>query len=183
MYTAPSGGDCQRGSHVSVQLTWSVHAWPSCKQDRWFGRYYPMKFQIIISSKSWIFFECDNHLQNISNMQHSPPLSPLSPPLSPLFFSPSLSLPLSTLSIQQVEPFLCDCVSISKRIAQAIEPFSQELHEPKNLEETEKVLHKHQLKKRRTFDKLQIDQLTTEGLMINRLIKQESEERYYLTLM
>lgn len=92
-------------------------------------------------------------------------------------------MPSLSLSIQQVEPFLCDCVSISKRIAQAIEPFSRELHEPRNLEETEKVLHKHQLKKRRTFDKLQIDQLATEGLKINRLIKQESEERYYLTLM
>ena len=49
---------------------------------------------------------------------------------------------------------------------------------PKNLEETEVVLKKHQLKKRRTIDQLQIDQLTSEGLKINKLIKQESEERY-----
>lgn len=108
--------------------------------------------------------------QNISNLQELN-----------LIFLPSPSPP--PLSIQQVEPFLCDCVTISKCLAQAIEPFSQEICETKNLEETEKVLHKHKLKKRRTYDRLQIDQLTTEGLKINRLIKQESEERYYLTLM
>jgi hypothetical protein len=77
----------------------------------------------------------------------------------------------------QVEPFLCDCVSISKRLAQAFAPFTKDDQPPKSLKETEEVLKKHQLKKRRTIDKLQIDQLTTEGLKINRLIKQESEER------
>ena len=69
-------------------------------------------------------------------------------------------------------------MSISKLLAQAIAPFSQDMQTPKNLEETEVVLKKHQLKKRRTIDQLQIDQLTSEGLKINKLIKQESEERY-----
>ena len=84
----------------------------------------------------------------------------------------------SPLFPQQVEPFLCDCVSISKLLAQAIAPFTQDMQTPTNLEETKKVLKKHQLKKRRTIDQLQIDELTSQGLKINKLIKQESEERY-----
>ena len=51
------------------------------------------------------------------------------------------------------------------------------MQQPKSLEETEAVLKTHKLKRKRTIDQLQIDQLTTEGLKINRLIKQESEER------
>ncbi|CAI8057657.1 Kalirin, partial [Geodia barretti] len=77
----------------------------------------------------------------------------------------------------QVEPFLCDCVSISKLLAQAIAPFTKDMETPTNLEETKEVLKKHQLKKRRTIDQLQIDELTSQGLKINKLIKQESEER------
>ena len=51
------------------------------------------------------------------------------------------------------------------------------MQQPKSLEETKAVLKTHKLKRKRTIDQLQIDQLTTEGLKINRLIKQESEER------
>ena len=79
-----------------------------------------------------------------------------------------------------MEPFLCDCVTISKRLAQAIAPFSNDTQKPKTLEETQKVLKKHQLKKKRTFDELQISALTTEGLKIHKLIRQESEERCVL---
>ena len=60
---------------------------------------------------------------------------------------------------------------------QAIEPLSRDIQRPKSLEETHKVLKKHQLKKRRTFDELHISELATEGLKINKLMKQESEER------
>ena len=98
-------------------------------------------------------------------------------PLSSLhFYSPSFSIS----PLQQVEPFLCDCVSISKLLAQAIAPFTKDMETPTNLEETKEVLKKHQLKKRRTIDQLQIDELTSQGLKINKLIKQESEERYTL---
>lgn len=177
MYTAPLAGDCQKRllclclvNMASLCLVWlytgSGILGGTCVKDHTFSSSLTYFLSVIITGRLSRICSSKPVSFHFSNVCPLPPLPPFLLSLSPS---------------QQVEPFLCDCVTISKRLAQAIEPFSKELREPKNLEETEKVLHKHQLKKRRTYDKLHIDQLTTEGLKINRLIKQESEERYYLT--
>ena len=82
-----------------------------------------------------------------------------------------LSLSLS-LSLQQVEPFICDCVSISKRLSAAIEPFSEE-KVPRNIKEAEESLNKHKLIRRETFESLHMDELASEGVLINRRLSEE----------
>ena len=77
-----------------------------------------------------------------------------------------------------MEPFLCDCISISKRLARAIEPFTSE-EVPSTIQDAEQSIHKHKLTKRKTLDSLHIDDLTSEGERINehmQIQKQESKE-------
>ena len=72
--------------------------------------------------------------------------------------------------LQQVEPFLCDCISISKRLARAIEPFTEE-SVPHSIEEAEKSIKKNRLVRRKTLEALHIDELATEGSRINEHMK------------
>lgn len=65
-----------------------------------------------------------------------------------------------------MEPFICDCISISKRLAKAIDPFTLE-EMPANIEEAKKSITKHKLERRRTLDSLHMDELSDEGEKIN----------------
>ena len=66
-----------------------------------------------------------------------------------------------------MEPFLCDCISISKRLASVIEPFTSEGEEPSSIEEAEQSLYKHRLIRRKTLEVLHIDELANEGNRID----------------
>lgn len=68
--------------------------------------------------------------------------------------------------LQQVEPFLCDCISISKHLARAIEPFTDS-EVPETIEDVKQSIHKHKMVRRKTLDELHIDELTSEGSRIN----------------
>ncbi len=68
--------------------------------------------------------------------------------------------------MQQVEPFLCDCISVSKHLARAIEPFTDS-EVPETIEDVKQSIHKHKMVRRKTFDELHIDELTSEGSRIN----------------
>lgn len=72
--------------------------------------------------------------------------------------------------VQQVEPFLCDCISVSKRLARAIEPFTEEAM-PQTIKEAEESIHKSRLVRRKTLDALHIDDLADEGSRINAHMK------------
>ena len=72
---------------------------------------------------------------------------------------------------QQVEPFICDCISVSKHLANAIEPFTQE-DVPETIQEAEESLNIHKLTRQKTLDSLHIEDLTTEGEKINERMKQ-----------
>lgn len=71
---------------------------------------------------------------------------------------------------QQVEPFLCDCISISKRLARAIEPFTED-STPQTIKEAEESIKKNRLVRRKTLDALHIDELASEGSRINEHMK------------
>ena len=68
--------------------------------------------------------------------------------------------------LQQVEPFLCDCISISKRLARAVEPFTDD-NTPESVEQAEESLQKHHLIRRKTLEVLHIDDLASEGTRID----------------
>lgn len=72
--------------------------------------------------------------------------------------------------IQQVEPFLCDCISISKRLARAIEPFTDD-YIPETIQEAEESIQKNKLVRRKTLEALHIDELACEGSRINSHMK------------
>lgn len=74
-----------------------------------------------------------------------------------------------------MEPFICDCVSISKVLARAIEPFTI-AEVPQTIEEAEDSISKHHLKRRRTLDTLHVDDLTLEGEKIGKRMQQQSLE-------
>ena len=74
------------------------------------------------------------------------------------------------LFAQQVEPFLCDCISVSKRLARAIEPFTEE-SVPQTIKEAEESIKKNRLVRRKTLEALHIDELSSEGLRINEHMK------------
>ena len=65
-----------------------------------------------------------------------------------------------------MEPFLCDCISISKRLARAIEPFTEDTA-PATIEQAEESLQKHRLVRRKTLEVLHIDELESEGSRID----------------
>ena len=65
-----------------------------------------------------------------------------------------------------MEPFLCDCISISKRLARAVEPFTEN-PAPNSIEQAEESLHKHRLIRRKTLEVLHIDDLASEGSRID----------------
>ena len=65
-----------------------------------------------------------------------------------------------------MEPFLCDCISVSKYLARAIEPFTED-SVPDSVEEVEESIQQHHLMRRKTLDSLHIDQLTSEGSHID----------------
>lgn len=69
-----------------------------------------------------------------------------------------------------MEPFLCDCISVSKRLARAIEPFTEE-SVPHTIKEAEESIQKNKLVRRKTLDTLHIDELATEGSRINEHMK------------
>ena len=72
--------------------------------------------------------------------------------------------------VQQVEPFLCDCISVSKRLARAIEPFTED-SVPHTIEEAEQSIKKNRLVRRKTLEALHIDELASEGSRINQHMK------------
>ncbi len=74
-----------------------------------------------------------------------------------------------------MEPFICDCISISKHLALAIEPFTAE-EVPRTIEEAEDSISKHQLTRRKTLDILHVDDLTTEGEKISDRMQKHSPE-------
>ena len=67
---------------------------------------------------------------------------------------------------QQVEPFLRDCISISKHLARAIEPFTDD-KVPETVEDAEHSIYTHKLVRRKTLDDLHIDEFTSEGSRLN----------------
>lgn len=79
------------------------------------------------------------------------------------------------LFIQQVEPFLCDCISISKRLARTIEPFTEDTM-PNSIEKVEETLHKHRLIRRKTLEVFHIDELASEGTRIDQHMQQTASE-------
>ena len=70
-----------------------------------------------------------------------------------------------------MEPFICDCISVSKHLANAIEPFTQE-DVPETIPEAEESLNMHKLTRQKTLDSLHIEDLTMEGEKINKHMKQ-----------
>ena len=69
-----------------------------------------------------------------------------------------------------MEPFLCDCISVSKRLARAIEPFTEE-SVPHTIQEAQDSIKKNHLVRRKTLDALHIDELASEGSRINQHMK------------
>lgn len=69
-----------------------------------------------------------------------------------------------------MEPFLCDCISVSKRLARAIEPFTED-SVPQTIKEAEESIQKNKLIRRKTLEALHIDELATEGTRINQHMK------------
>ena len=65
-----------------------------------------------------------------------------------------------------MEPFLCDCISVSKCLAQAIEPFTEDSI-PDSIENVEESIQKHHLIRRKTLEVLHIDELENEGSRID----------------
>jgi len=72
--------------------------------------------------------------------------------------------------LKQVEPFLCDCISVSKYLARAIEPFTED-SVPASVVEVEESIQHHHLMRRKTLDSLHIDQLTSEGSHIDQHVR------------
>ncbi len=66
-------------------------------------------------------------------------------------------------------------MSISKRLAKAIEPFTAE-EVPETIEEAEKSITKHQLTRRKTLDILHVDDLALEGEKISERMQVQSAE-------
>lgn len=95
-------------------------------------------------------------------------LIPLTVPLDSYF--EFLSFAMYALHLQQVEPFLCDCISVSKRLARAIEPFTED-SVPHTIEEAKESIKKNRFVRRKTLEALHIDELATEGSRINEHMK------------
>lgn len=79
------------------------------------------------------------------------------------------------LFLQQVEPFICDCISVAKRLASAIEPFMQE-EVPETIEEAEESLKIHKLTRQKTLDSLHIEDLSLEGERISSHMQQNLQQ-------
>ena len=82
-----------------------------------------------------------------------------------------------SLLLQQVEPFICDVVSVSKRLAQAVAPFSEE-YLPGTLTEAEESLKVHHLERRKTLETLHVDELTSEGERIRKKMNSPSQQQF-----
>lgn len=95
-------------------------------------------------------------------------LIPLTVPLDSYF--EFLSFAMYALHLQQVEPFLCDCISVSKCLARAIEPFTED-SVPHTIEEAKESIKKNRFVRRKTLEALHIDELATEGSRINEHMK------------
>ena len=78
----------------------------------------------------------------------------------------SVSCDYHITTTQQVEPFLRDCISISKHLARAIEPFTND-KVPETVEDAEQSIYTHKLVRRKTLDDLHIDEFTSEGSRLN----------------
>ena len=63
---------------------------------------------------------------------------------------------------------------MSKRLARAIEPFTED-SVPHTIKEAEESIHKNRLVRRKTLEALHIDELTTEGSRINLHMKAEKQ--------
>ena len=61
---------------------------------------------------------------------------------------------------------MCDCISISKHLARAIEPFTEDSI-PSSVEQVQESIQHHHLMRRKTLEALRIDQLTSEGSHID----------------
>ena len=72
-----------------------------------------------------------------------------------------------------MEPFFCDCLSISKNLTSAIKPFLEE-NLPSSVDEAEESLKKHKLVKQRTLDSLHVDELASEGEKIDQRVHMAS---------
>lgn len=79
---------------------------------------------------------------------------------------------------QQVEPFICDVVSVSKRLAQAIAPFMEEKL-PDTLQEAEESLKFHHLQRRKTLETLHVDELASEGERIRKKMNSPSQGHFH----
>ncbi len=62
---------------------------------------------------------------------------------------------------------MCDCISISKRLARVIEPFTDD-SVPSSIEEVEETIQQHHLIRRKTLEVLHIDDLEQEGTRIDK---------------
>eukprot|EP00731_Ephydatia_muelleri_P027821 Em0019g694a len=66
----------------------------------------------------------------------------------------------------RVEPFICDCLSISKRLAVAMEPLLDDWV-PRTIEEAEQSIAQCKTKRQKMLDSLHIEELTAEGKIID----------------
>jgi hypothetical protein len=75
----------------------------------------------------------------------------------------------------QVEPFICDVVGVSKRLAEAIAPFMKD-EMPETIKDAEESLKQHHLQRRQTLESLHVEDLASEGEKIRQRMNSPSKE-------
>ena len=68
-------------------------------------------------------------------------------------------------------------MGVSKRLAQAVAPFTDE-HLPETLHEAEESLKAHHLERRKTLETLHVEELTSEGERIRRKMNSPSQQQF-----
>ena len=68
-------------------------------------------------------------------------------------------------------------MSVSKRLAQAVAPFSED-YLPQTLTDAEESLKVHHLERRKTLETLHVDELTSEGERIRKKMNSPSQQQF-----